>query len=112
MDLGKTLFRLGVTPNYKGYYQTLCATQLAAERPDSLTRVTKFLYPTVASRCSTSWQAVERNIRQATDLAWRRNPGLLSRLAGRELAEKPTAAQFIAILAASTVRWEGQGEPV
>lgn len=110
MDLGKTLLWLGVTPNYKGYHQTLCATRLAAEKPDSLMLVTKHLYPTVASRCSTSWQAVERNIRQATDRAWRCNPGLLSRLAGRELAQKPTAAQFIAILAASESRWDGQGE--
>ncbi len=99
-ELGNMLRMLGVTANYKCYSQTIFATSLAAQQPDSLLLVTKRLYPVVAREHQTTWQAVERNIRLAADKAWHCNPGLLSSLAGYPLAEKPTAAQFIAILAA------------
>ena len=91
------LHMLGVTPNYKCYRQTLLATSLAVQQPDSLLLVTKRLYPAVAREHRTTWHAVERNIRLAVNIAWRCNPGLLSALAGYQLEENPTAALFIAI---------------
>lgn len=99
-ELENLLHMLGVTPNYKCYRQTLFATSLAAQQPDTLLLVTKRLYPAVAREHCTTWHAVERNIRLAVDIAWRCNPGLISMLAGYQLEGKPTAAQFIAILAA------------
>ena len=53
----------------------------------------------VAKEFNTSWKTVERNIRSAVGMAWRNNPELVCRLAGRPLTDKPKAAQFIAILA-------------
>ena len=63
----------------------------------------------VARQYSTTWQAVERNIRAAADRAWRCNPALLTELAGHPLGEPPTASQLIAILAGWYEK-EGAGE--
>lgn len=99
MELSALLFALGVTSNYKGFHQTVAAAALAVERPEDMLLVTKAVYPVVARRYHTSWRSVERNIRRAADQAWAHRPDLLSQLAGRELTERPTAREFIAILA-------------
>ena len=71
--------------------------------------VTKQLYPAVAQTYHTSWRAVERNIRLASDRAWQCNPALLAELAGHPLADTPTSSQLIAILAGWYEK-EGAGE--
>ena len=67
------LYRLGVTANYVGFFQTACAVSLCVEDPDKLLSVTKSLYPEVARRYKTNWKAVERNIRTAGGIIWREN---------------------------------------
>ena len=98
------LRRLGVTANYKGYSYTAYALALCAERPDLLLLVTKNLYPEVARRYRTTWQAVERNIRTVIMVVWRRNPTLLDRMADGLLTERPPSTQFLAIATASLRR--------
>lgn len=93
------LKRMGITPNYIGFHQTLSAVSLVQSQPDYLFSVTKNLYPAVAKEYGTSWKAVERNIRFVISISWTRNPSLLQELAGYPLTEKPKAAQFISILA-------------
>ncbi|MCF2595330.1 sporulation initiation factor Spo0A C-terminal domain-containing protein [Pseudoflavonifractor phocaeensis] len=99
MSCHDTLKRLGVTPNYIGYHQTISAVELARRDPDSLFLVTKSLYPMVAKPYGTSWKTLERNIRSVVSMAWERNPDLVRELAGYPMEDKPRAAQFIAILA-------------
>lgn len=94
------LRQLGATANYKGFSYAAYATALCAERPDLLLLVTKDLYPEVAKRFQTTWQAVERNIRTVIMVVWARNPALLSRMAGGPLEERPRSSQFIAIVTA------------
>ena len=93
------LFHLGVTANHLRFFHTAAAVQLAMEQPRRLTLVTKLLYPDVARQFHTSWRAVEKNIREASEDAWRDNPGLLRKLAGYDIPERPTAAEFVSILA-------------
>ena len=100
MDLGTRLYCLGVTPNYKSYHMTVAAVSLAEESPEYLHLVTKLLYPTVAKQYKTTWQAVERNIRSAAERAWSGGAARFEELTGRRLEKKPTASQFIEILAA------------
>ena len=88
-----------MTANYKGFRQSAYAVFLAVKEPDRLGLVTKWLYPAVADRYASSCGAAERNIRTAAAVAWKNNPVLLSELAGYTLDVKPTAAQFISILA-------------
>ena len=109
MNLSTLLFRLGITPNYKAYHQLITAITLSSENTGLLMLVTKQLYPAVAQTYHTSWRAVERNIRLASDRAWQCNPALLAELAGHPLADTPTSSQLIAILAGWYEK-EGAGE--
>lgn len=90
---------LGVTANYTGFFHVSYAVFLALERPDSLLLVTKWLYPDVAKQYQTTPAAVERNIRKVVDLVWNGAPDALEQLARHKLTRKPTASQFISILA-------------
>lgn len=95
------LYSLGVTANYTGFFHLAYAVSLCVERPTRLMMVTKWLYPEVARRYNTSWQAVERNLRTAGGVIWRENRPLLEELAHRHLEQKPRNAQLLAILAAA-----------
>ena len=99
MSCNEQLICLGITPNYVGFRQTSSAVGLVQQEPELLFLVTKRVYPSVAKQFGTSWKAVERNIRSVISIAWERNPDLLREMAGYHLDAKPTASQFIAILA-------------
>lgn len=96
------LYRLGITANYTGFFQTACAVDLALQQPERLLLVTKWLYPEVACRYGTTWRAVERNIRVTAGKAWKNNRPLLEQMARCPLHRQPNAARFLAILAAET----------
>lgn len=93
------LHQLGLTANYTGFFYTAYAVDLAAQQPDELLLVTKWLYPEVAKHYSTTWTRVERNIRTAIRVAWNTNAELLEQMAGRPLTRKPTPSGFLTILA-------------
>lgn len=92
------LHRLGVTANYKGFFQLAFAVQLCVENPERLHLVTKLVYPDVAKRYCTSWKAVERNIRTVSRVAWNEGRPLLDQMAGRSLTCQPSTARLLAIL--------------
>ena len=98
------LCRLGITPNYLGFFHAAYGALLAAVDPQRLLLVTKWIYPAVAKRYGTTCKAVERNIRSAIAIAWKCNPGLLMELSGFQRAERPKNAQFLAMLAAHCTR--------
>lgn len=93
-------YQLGITAEFTGFFYAAYAVLLAAEQPEKLMFVTKWLYPEVAKHYNTTWQAVERGIRTVITIAWKTNRQGLCRFAGRELSGKPTPKQFIAILVA------------
>ena len=94
----RLLSRLGLSSNYTGYYCILAAVEIATCEPQSLTMVTKWLYPKIAEQLGTNWRAVERNIRSAIDVIWKRNPLGVQQLSNCQTDTKPAAAQFISIL--------------
>ena len=98
-DIYGLLFRLGITPCYRGFYETAHAVYLCVEFPEKLLAVTKDLYPTVAKKYQTTGESVGRNIKTVIDHIWKTNPVLLEELARSPLSNRPTASQFIAILA-------------
>lgn len=98
-EICSKLRSLGVTANYMGYFHASYAVMLAMKRPDSLLLVTKWLYPDVAKEYRTTAAAVERNIRTVVNLVWDQSSDELEKLARRRLTHKPTASQFISILA-------------
>ena len=92
------LRNLGISSSYNGFPQTAYAIQLAIDDSDRLRLITKHIYPDVASYYSTTWSAVERNIRTVVTVAWKNDPLLLEELAGARLSRKPTNSQFLSIL--------------
>lgn len=94
-----SLWELGVTENYIGYHYTSYAVYCSIEQPGCLLLVTKWLYPSIAKKYGTSSAAVERNIRTILDMVWRKNKDTLEQIARHKLDKKPTATQFISILA-------------
>lgn len=96
--VGRELLHLGITMRYKGYSQTIFAVEMALADPESLTLVSKRLYPEVGKRFGVSWQVVERNIRTVVEVIWELNRDGLGHIAGCELRRKPTASDFISII--------------
>ena len=96
--LPRLLFSLGLSANYTGFYCIVSAVEIAICEPQSLTMVTKWLYPQIARQRGTNWKAVERNIRSAIDVIWRRNPLGLQQLSSCQMDTKPVAAHFISLL--------------
>lgn len=110
-ELQALLSRLGVTQNYKGYGQIVLAVELCREEPERLLLVTKWVYPAVARRYGTSWNAVERNIRTVRRMIWERNRPLLEELACASLSRMPCPAQLLSILAFHRTMDAGPEEP-
>lgn len=94
------LYRLGITAAHRGFFPTAYAVYLACQQPERLMLVTKWLYPEVAQHYETGCGAVEQNIRAAAGKAWESSRPLLERLARTDLPQRPSAAQFLAILVA------------
>ena len=97
-DIFDLLYRLGISSNYTGFFQTACAVELCREEPERLLLVSKLVYPDVARQYGTSRGAVESNIRRTSGIAWNNNRPLLERLACKPLSQKPQNTQFLAIL--------------
>ena len=98
MDYPSILFQLGITPNYAGFHQMLTALEIVEANPETLTLVTKWLYPAVAKRHQTNWKQVERNLRIAVRTAWGTNRDFLQKLSPLPVKKRPTVSQFISIL--------------
>ena len=93
------LYDLNVRASTVAFFHTAYAVRLAAEQPEKLLFVTKWLYPEVAKHYHTNWKAVERNIRAVIQTVWEKSPEVLAELAEQPLLCRPTATQFIRMLA-------------
>ena len=92
------LYSIGLSENYVGFHHLAAGVEIAAQSPESLLMVTKWLYPEIAKRCKSNWKAVERNIRTMLHVVWRQSPEELERIAGCPLHQRPAPARFLAIL--------------
>lgn len=97
-EIYSLLYDLGVKADTVSFFHTAYAIRLAAEQPEKLLLITKWLYPEVARHYHSNWMAVERNIRRTVHTVWEKHPNQLMRLAGHKIPSKPTPAQFLAIL--------------
>ena len=95
------LHRLGVYENTQGYYAARAAISVALQEPESLLMVTKWLYPEAAKKCGGNWQSLEKNLRAAIADIWKNHPEGLQALSDAPLRRKPTASQFVALLASA-----------
>ena len=97
-EVRELMERLGITLNYKGFYYAVYAVRLAAEKPERLLLVTKWLYPEVARHYETTVNAVERDIRTVVGIIWRENRKALEEIFRCRITAKPTVSQFLAMI--------------
>lgn len=94
---------IGIPANLKGYSLLRTSINMAMTTPDIIYSVTTTLYPAIAKRYNTTPSNVERNIRNAIDIAWSRgDKKILSQIFGTSLVftnSRPTNSEFIAMLA-------------
>ena len=94
---------VGIPAHIKGYQFLREAIKLAIVNPEIINAITKKLYPTIATKYSTSASKVERAIRHAIEVAWNRgkieNINNLFGIKVYSSNEKPTNGEFIALVA-------------
>ena len=64
------LLQLGFLARQRGYRYLREAILVACQEPETITSVTKLLYPEVARRFNTTDKQVERAIRNSIETAW------------------------------------------
>lgn len=97
--LSSILYELGIPPHFRGFLYLREAVRMAATDPDTLASVTKSLYPQIARQHATTASCVERSIRHAIDVAWRKGEAdTFSQFFGCPCG-KPSNSVLIALLA-------------
>ena len=102
----------GITRNYRGHAQLICAVRLVLEDENRLLCVKRDVYEVVAARCGSTYRRVERNLRTVVLRAWRRNRPFLTQMTRFPLSEPPTVSQFIDIVATYIQRESCKVPPV
>lgn len=97
------MHELGIPAHIKGYLYLRDAILMVIDRVELLSRITKELYPSIATKHLTTPSRVERAIRHAIEVAWDRgNMEFIQRVFGHTISQekgKPTNSEFIAMVA-------------
>lgn len=102
MDVTNILLEIGIPAHIKGYQYIREGIIMSFYDRNMLHYITKFLYPSIAQKYKTTSSSVERTIRHAIEIAWRRgNLETLEELFGNTVCAgkgKPTNSEFMALL--------------
>ncbi len=97
-DIELLLMKLGITANYNGYWYLCSILEMLCTQNLWEMRITKDIYPYAAQMHATSPWNVDRGIRTAVDVCWKRgNREMLCRICS--CSQKPSNYTFIAALA-------------
>lgn len=94
----EVLYWLGITGKYISFEYLSYALLLVLCQPERLCLATKWLYPDVSKRFSTSWQTVERSMRYAINIVWTMRRPQLQQIAQYDLKYRPCIVQFLEII--------------
>ncbi|RKI38058.1 sporulation transcription factor Spo0A [bacterium D16-51] len=101
-DVTNILLEIGIPAHIKGYQYIREGIIMAFYDRNMLHYITKFLYPSIAKKYKTTSSSVERTIRHAIEVAWRRgNLEILEEVFGNTVCAgkgKPTNSEFMALL--------------
>ncbi|MCD7825072.1 MAG: sporulation transcription factor Spo0A [Clostridiaceae bacterium] len=101
-DITNILLEIGIPAHIKGYQYIREGIIMAFHDRNMLHYITKFLYPSIAQKYKTNSSSVERTIRHAIEVAWRRgNLEVLEEIFGNTVSAekgKPTNSEFLALL--------------
>ena len=96
------LHEVGIPAHIKGYSYLRTGILQTYKNPDYIGRITKVLYPEIASKYKTTGSRVERAIRHAIEVAWTRgNIDVIDEIFGYTISAskaKPTNSEFIAMI--------------
>ena len=102
IDVTNLLLEIGIPAHIKGYQYIREGIMLSFYDKNMLHYITKCLYPTIAKKYKTTSSSVERTIRQAIEVAFRRgNRQVLEEIFSNTICSKktkPTNSEFIALL--------------
>lgn len=102
MDVTNILLEIGIPAHIKGYQYIREGIIMSFYDRNMLQYVTKFLYPSIAKKYGTTASSVERTIRHAIEVAWRRGSmDTLEKVFGNTVCAgkgKPTNSEFMALL--------------
>lgn len=102
VDVTNILLEIGIPAHIKGYQYIREGLIMAFYDRNMLHYITKFLYPAIAKKYKTTSSSVERTIRHAIEIAWRRgNTEALEEIFGNSISAgkgKPTNSEFMALL--------------
>ncbi len=103
----EVMIEVGVPAHLKGYHYLREAIIMSSRDMETVSSVTKLLYPEVARKYRTTDQKVERAIRNAIEISWNRgNKDTFEELFGYSLRcgrTRPTNSEYIARIA-DTIR--------
>lgn len=102
LDVTNLLLEIGIPAHIKGYQYIREGIMLSFYDKNMLHYITKCLYPTIAKKYKTTSSSVERTIRNAIEVAFRRgNRQVLEEIFSNTICSKktkPTNSEFIALL--------------
>ena len=102
LDVTNLLLEIGIPAHIKGYQYIREGIMLSFYDKNMLHYITKCLYPTIAKKYKTTSSSVERTIRHAIEVAFRRgNIQVLEEIFSNTICSKktkPTNSEFIALL--------------
>ncbi len=102
-EISSYLHMFGIPANIKGYLYLRDSIRMVVDDTKLLGAITKILYPEIAIMHNTTASRVERAIRHAIEVAWRRgNVDSLNEFFGYSIDSdrgKPTNSEFIALVA-------------
>ena len=89
---------IGITTNYKGYNYLTDALQICLKSEMGRLKVTKDIYPQVATKHGATSFRVEQNIRFAKEHSYSTRKDRLEEIAGFSLEKVPSNSEFLAML--------------
>lgn len=102
VDVTNILLEIGIPAHIKGYQYIREGIIMSYYDCNMLHYITKFLYPSIAKKYKTTSSSVERTIRHAIEVAWKRgNMEVLEEIFGNTICAgkgKPTNSEFMALL--------------
>ncbi len=102
MDVTNLLLEIGIPAHIKGYQYIREGIMMSFYDRSMLQYITKYLYPSIAQKYKTTSSSVERTMRHAIEVAWRRgNMEVLEEVFGNTVCAgkgKPTNSEFMALL--------------
>ena len=97
-EIHNLLYRLGVKATMLGFFETSCAVFLVMQKVNRSWFSIMSVYQRISELYHVDIDLIDPRIRYVINKIWKRNPELLSMMAGQALETRPTPREFINIL--------------